>query len=320
VAREPNGPRGSSPLTVAERDSYPNLILLCLEHHKIVDDDPGHWTVERLHEMKAAHEAAVESAMSGNERDALEHDLMYSRFIAEWVERVAADRWEQWTSGLLAPTPSIEESSLDMLDQVRRWLFTRPWPQSRPELEDAFENFRRVANTVAMVAHCGLERRREGDTELRLIPLYKRQWVENYDELAAKFDWTVALIHDLTLELTRAANYLLDRIRLEVDPLFRIEEGVLTVERIGAGLYTDRYRPRYSAGEVESGRLFSGLSEFLDERTGRDIHFGEGRHEGGIADVTPVLVGPNVTHLHDDSSDEATELVGPEPDDSAELS
>lgn len=33
VAVSPNGPRGDSPLTTEERNLYPNLILLCNQHH-----------------------------------------------------------------------------------------------------------------------------------------------------------------------------------------------------------------------------------------------------------------------------------------------
>ena len=35
--------------------------LLCLEHHKIVDDDPDTFTVDALLAMKAAHEERFES-------------------------------------------------------------------------------------------------------------------------------------------------------------------------------------------------------------------------------------------------------------------
>ena len=37
VAESQDGPRGVSPLTIAQRNSYPNLLLLCLEDHKLVD-------------------------------------------------------------------------------------------------------------------------------------------------------------------------------------------------------------------------------------------------------------------------------------------
>lgn len=42
-------------LTKEERDAYSNLILLCSNHHKVIDHDKSH-TVESLRKMKAEHE------------------------------------------------------------------------------------------------------------------------------------------------------------------------------------------------------------------------------------------------------------------------
>ncbi|MFA5375586.1 MAG: hypothetical protein WC455_07515 [Dehalococcoidia bacterium] len=43
-----------------QRITYYNLILLCKEHHTLIDSDPNIYTVKMLHEMKDAHEAEVE--------------------------------------------------------------------------------------------------------------------------------------------------------------------------------------------------------------------------------------------------------------------
>lgn len=59
VARSENGPRGISELTLNERDKYDNLILLCRNHHKVVDDQPTEYTVEKLKQIKEAHESWV---------------------------------------------------------------------------------------------------------------------------------------------------------------------------------------------------------------------------------------------------------------------
>lgn len=59
-AAEPGGQRYNSLMTNRERADYPNLILLCPSHHKVTDD-VGVYTVARLKEMKAQHEAMVNS-------------------------------------------------------------------------------------------------------------------------------------------------------------------------------------------------------------------------------------------------------------------
>lgn len=48
--------RYDSNMTDKERNSYSNLILLCPNHHKTIDDQRDYYTVERLHEIKNQHE------------------------------------------------------------------------------------------------------------------------------------------------------------------------------------------------------------------------------------------------------------------------
>ncbi len=64
VAEEDEGPRGLSILTLEQRNSEPNLLLLCKPHHKLVDDDTTTYTVEALNRMKLAHQNWVESSLS----------------------------------------------------------------------------------------------------------------------------------------------------------------------------------------------------------------------------------------------------------------
>ncbi|MFE3861103.1 HNH endonuclease [Streptomyces goshikiensis] len=58
VAHSMGGPRGGVPFA-GDRDHHSNLVLLCRVHHKVVDDQVNGWTVERLHQQKAIHEAWV---------------------------------------------------------------------------------------------------------------------------------------------------------------------------------------------------------------------------------------------------------------------
>jgi hypothetical protein len=65
-AASPDGPRYDAQQTAAERHGYENLILLCANHHTLIDDDPEAYTVDRLLKMKADHEQRV-SRMSDAE-------------------------------------------------------------------------------------------------------------------------------------------------------------------------------------------------------------------------------------------------------------
>jgi hypothetical protein len=48
-------------MTDKERSCYDNRILLCGNHHTMIDDQRNTYTVEKLHEIKRQHEAWVES-------------------------------------------------------------------------------------------------------------------------------------------------------------------------------------------------------------------------------------------------------------------
>lgn len=60
VGESPNGPRGTSSMTTAERNRYENLLVLCNVHHQLVDSAPNTYSVERLRAMKADHEKMIE--------------------------------------------------------------------------------------------------------------------------------------------------------------------------------------------------------------------------------------------------------------------
>lgn len=69
IARESTGPRGNSPLSPEDRDSYPNLILLCPTHHSLIDKAIGDYPPETLHALKSKHEQWVRETLSDESSD-----------------------------------------------------------------------------------------------------------------------------------------------------------------------------------------------------------------------------------------------------------
>ena len=63
-AKRDGGPRADSSLTGEERDHPDNLFLLCLDHHKVVDDHPEVYTVEKLKEIRGSHLSWVRQKLS----------------------------------------------------------------------------------------------------------------------------------------------------------------------------------------------------------------------------------------------------------------
>lgn len=115
VAEQDDGPRGDPSMPVSERNSYPNMILFCYKHHKFVDRDNGlYFTVQELHEMKAAHERMVRrrlfesldpQAATARRDDALAELSVTSR--ARLIARWAAAGLDDARSCELADDPSI---------------------------------------------------------------------------------------------------------------------------------------------------------------------------------------------------------------------
>jgi hypothetical protein len=74
--RRPNAPRYDATQSEEARHGFDNLILLCANHHKVVDDDEESYPVERLRKMKATHEAKKQSAPPAEQIDQIVRGLI----------------------------------------------------------------------------------------------------------------------------------------------------------------------------------------------------------------------------------------------------
>ena len=75
IASSPDGPRGNLTLSRLKREDLENIILLCRNCHKKIDDNPSAFTVERLKDMKENHIKWV------NERLAFHNELNWTLLI-----------------------------------------------------------------------------------------------------------------------------------------------------------------------------------------------------------------------------------------------
>lgn len=275
VARKPDGARGESSLTPAERDLYANLIMLCRNHHKIVDDTPAKYTVDVLHGMKQEHEKWVSESLPSYDSRKQRDDEVYATYVYEWIRQVDLDNWSSWTSNLLGSgQPKLWQQQVDPLAEVTRWLFGRVWPGRYPELEASLENFNLVLSDLLSTF---LSRTEERGERLWTVKSYQQARSQaEYDALLREFDFHVDLVQDLTLELTRAANYVCDRVREYLDPTFRIKEGMVLAL---SGPHLDgwhHHRVQYHE-EERTSRPYANLDTFKVVRKTRDEHFGTGK-------------------------------------------
>jgi hypothetical protein len=277
VAREEGGPRGDSELTPEQRDKYSNLIILCAVHHKVIDDQPGGFTVDYLHNLKANHESWVKNSLGSFDIKKQKDDEYYASLVEDFCELVDIDNWRAWTSWLLGSGyPRLRKDMDSKLEQVRDWILSRIWPKRYSNLEDSFQNFRFVTQDFLNTFH---EHSEEfGDDMLATRKFYQiKDWdPERYERLSKIHDFHVDLVQDLTVELTRALNYICDNVRESIFPTFRIKEGVNLIETgpdmdLGYKILRVEYR-----GEERVSIPYPRLKGFLEIRQSRDCYFGKG--------------------------------------------
>jgi hypothetical protein len=265
VGDKEDGPRGISSLTQEQRDRYANLLLHCNVHHKQVDDQVGKFTVDQLLALKHSHENWVQHQL-GFDAQKLRDDELYADYIEHRANEMRLDDWRNWTSFSLGGQPSLSIEMKMALDQIRPWLLSRVWPGRYPQLEEAFANFRRVAQDFCLTFEKHAEKR--DDIEWRTEKFYRipASDPERYESLFREFEVHVALVEELLLELTRTANYICDRVQENVLAVFRLQEGVLLVT---SGPYSPSsfkiHRVEYRHKE-RTARPYQGLEQFTEAR------------------------------------------------------
>ena len=97
IGEAETAPRGKSNLTDTEINSYYNRILLCPNHHTIVDKNPEDYTVEKLHLFKDQHEYWVQHTLS-EDKDSSKtaQNVNYADLIDAMVEACQLDSWDKW--------------------------------------------------------------------------------------------------------------------------------------------------------------------------------------------------------------------------------
>lgn len=277
VAESQGGPRGNSLLTIQQRNQYNNLILLCKVHHKLIDDQLNTYTVDYLHEKKSEHENWVRTSLEDYNVDKQQDDETYAEIIDEWEKMADVGNWKAWSSSVLSSwQPKMSKDHDRRLEEFRLYSFSRIWPKRYPELEAAFENFRLVLQDFQELFRKHVED--WGDDWFKTKKIYHiPEWnPELYDKLAKKYDFHVALVYDLMLELTRAANYICDRIRHFVFRAYRVNEGAILVES-GPYFVMEFRTSRVEYTNEERVLIpYPGLIDFLKVRETRDLFFGTG--------------------------------------------
>lgn len=83
IAQKANGPRGDKVLSPKLKNKESNIMVLCYQHHKLIDENEKEYPVKMLEDMKKEHEEFVKNVMKMK----IEDKVTVVRYIANIGDR-----------------------------------------------------------------------------------------------------------------------------------------------------------------------------------------------------------------------------------------
>lgn len=228
VGEKDDASRGKSPLTLEERNSYHNIILLCPTHHTEIDKNEVDWPVEKLHLTKSKHELWVRETL-GDAADTkqLAKQVAVTSIIDAAVELCRLEEWKAWTSHALAPDPHWAVDLPDMIFEFRQRAAAAIWPTE-------FDELRRATTTLAVLLHDAASTFMEHSNKENHMywphKFYKAGGFNpNYEKDLEEYEAWLEKCFRLIKDATRAANWFADIVRRDINPMFFAERGKFVV-------------------------------------------------------------------------------------------
>ncbi len=249
ISGQKGGPRYVSDYNSDLINSYENLILLCRNHHKLIDSDVSKFSAEELRKMKSDHEKLVIEKFQVD--DVKQKNIEYYAIVVEkWEILGNLSGWLSWTEWLiLNRLPKISKPQWNKLNELHRYLDSRQWPKMYPDLESAFQQFNNVLEDFLNEFDIWVC---EDPDENYLITtaLYRKQV-----KTAREQDVHDILICELTEELTKCANQIIGEVQKNLFNGYRIEEGIVLLRGYPADGIS------YRKLEYLPGKSYLGLRE-----------------------------------------------------------
>jgi hypothetical protein len=249
VAESDSGPRGESPLTSEERDRYTNRVLLCPNDHTTIDKSPADYPIERLHILKREHELWVEQQLSVVDEKARIAQEIYASLVDSAAEACDFGNWNQWASRVVSTLPRWGADASSVAYKFRQRIIGAAWPGTNEELERALQTLSICMNRAAQRFADETE---EQNSERVQVKYYQSATDRHtYDFLSDRWEKWVAHMNLMMHQATKAANWVADVVRRDLNPAFFAVSGkfILTVPD-GLGFLT--YALEYTAAEKAS--------------------------------------------------------------------
>lgn len=224
VAEKVDGPRGHYPVPEADRNRYPNLILLCNIHHKIVDTDVTSWSVERLHQVKIDHENWIKTTFEQFYSSDL---VVYKHLIKVASEKLMLQAWDgisdhavrhlaaiEWVEGIYEFNAAVQHAILPGTQMA--------FEDSIRELSSRACEYADHYMTLAWSPRPDVGFYQEDKT-------WKKAWRADYEQYAGRSEAWQNNNLTLLMNFTHAINEFSDCVRAFVDPFFFLDRGRFSI-------------------------------------------------------------------------------------------
>ena len=244
IARSEGGPRGESDLNEEERDSYSNLILLCSKHHKLIDEAPEKYSVEKLHQFKRNHELWVEESLSDvdqfkkDQKEAI--DIIYADIIDITINLLMFHDLNNWAYSALSPIPKWPIDLVLNFDYYRDAVKAVLWPGEYLELETSIKL---LSINVKELSELISENTMPKSGYFIAIKKYKNYHnnTNRYEEEVSNYEDWIRRCYQKVYEIVRLANWFAEEVRKEINPKFLVSKGKFTVPDIFGELEVDEF-------------------------------------------------------------------------------
>ena len=140
-----NSSRYDPQMTDKQRNCYENLILLCSNCHKVIDDQPNTYTVEKLHEIKGNHEAWIIDStkkevinVTFSELNVVTKYLVSGQFISDESYNIIPPREKIKKNELSSTTEQLITMGLTQVKQVSQFIDRCPDIEFGERLKQGF--------------------------------------------------------------------------------------------------------------------------------------------------------------------------------------
>lgn len=180
--------------------------------------------------------------------------------ILEWERFFDLDEWEHWVSGLCSGRPRLADRHWEGMYAFTRWLPRKIWLEKHRPIALAFQNLKAVVDDLLSVMQPYFF---HNDDVWVVDPFYRHyeKDPELRQEALKQYNAYEHTIAEMAEHLTASGNLVMERIRDEIDEMYRFSEGLLVMQLSSGQLEPIQYAPS------DKRRLepYPGLDEVLRE-------------------------------------------------------